>query len=34
MVSAAKGRLDSGAFDEEQRHLLGLVADGVVQRYG
>ena len=34
MVSAAKGRLDSGGFDEEQRHLLGLVADGVVQRYG
>jgi geranylgeranyl pyrophosphate synthase len=34
MVAAAKGRLDSGAFDEEQRHLLDLVADGVVQRYG
>ena len=34
MVSAAKGRLDAAVFDEEQRHLLGLVADGVVQRYG
>jgi geranylgeranyl pyrophosphate synthase len=34
MVAAAKERLDSSAFDAEQRHLLGLVADGVVQRYG
>lgn len=34
MVSAAKSRLDSPAFDAEQRQLLGLVADGVVQRYG
>ncbi len=34
MVAAAKSRLDSSAFEAEQRHLLGLVADGVVQRYG
>ena len=33
MVEAAKTRLDSGPFDAEQRQLLGLVADGVVQRY-
>jgi len=33
MVAAAKDRLDSAAFDPEQRQLLGLVADGVVQRY-
>jgi geranylgeranyl pyrophosphate synthase len=33
MVNAAKTRLDSSPFDPEQRHLLGLVADGVVQRY-
>jgi len=33
MVGAAKARLDSDAFDAEQRQLLGLVADGVVQRY-
>lgn len=33
MVAAAKQRLDSPAFDPEQRQLLGLVADGVVQRY-
>ncbi len=33
MVTAAKARLNSGPFDPEQRHLLGLVADGVVQRY-
>jgi geranylgeranyl pyrophosphate synthase len=33
MVAAAKGRLDGAAFDPEQRQLLGLVADGVVQRY-
>jgi len=33
MVAAAKRHLDSPAFDPEQRQLLGLVADGVVQRY-
>jgi geranylgeranyl pyrophosphate synthase len=33
MVSAAKTRLDSTSFDPEQRQLLNLVADGVVQRY-
>jgi geranylgeranyl pyrophosphate synthase len=33
MVTAAKARLDSAGFDPEQRHLLDLVADGVVQRY-
>ncbi len=33
MVTAAKARLDSASFDPEQRQLLGLVADGVVQRY-
>jgi geranylgeranyl pyrophosphate synthase len=33
MVSAAKARLDSTSFDPEQRQLLDLVADGVVQRY-
>jgi len=33
MVSAAKERLASSAFDPEQRRLLDLVADGVVQRY-
>ncbi len=33
MVDAAKARLDAAAFDPEQRQLLGLVADGVVQRY-
>ncbi len=33
MVSAAKAQLDRDAFDAEQRQLLGLVADGVVQRY-
>jgi geranylgeranyl pyrophosphate synthase len=33
MVSAAKARLDSASFDPEQRQLLNLVADGVVQRY-
>jgi geranylgeranyl pyrophosphate synthase len=33
MVAAAKARLDSAEFDAEQRQLLGLVADGVVQRY-
>jgi geranylgeranyl pyrophosphate synthase len=33
MVAAAKGRLDQADFAPEQRQLLGLVADGVVQRY-
>jgi geranylgeranyl pyrophosphate synthase len=33
MVAAAKERLASGPFDAEQRRLLELVADGVVQRY-
>jgi geranylgeranyl pyrophosphate synthase len=33
MVAAAKRKLASGDFDDEQRQLLGLVADGVVQRY-
>ena len=33
MVASAKGRLDGPAFDSEQRSLLGLVADGVVERY-
>ena len=33
MVAGAKRSLGSEAFDEEQRRLLGLVADGVVERY-
>jgi geranylgeranyl pyrophosphate synthase len=33
MVTAAKQSLASPAFDPEQRRLLNLVADGVVQRY-
>jgi geranylgeranyl pyrophosphate synthase len=33
MVAGAKERLDAATFDPEQRQLLGLVADGVVQRY-
>jgi geranylgeranyl pyrophosphate synthase len=33
IVAAAKRRLDSAAFEPEQRRLLTLVADGVVQRY-
>jgi geranylgeranyl pyrophosphate synthase len=33
MVAAGKRRLDAAAFAPEQRQLLGLVADGVVQRY-
>ncbi|HEX4670408.1 MAG TPA: polyprenyl synthetase family protein [Solirubrobacterales bacterium] len=33
MVATAKRRLDSASFAPEQRQLLGLVADGVVQRY-
>ncbi len=33
MVATAKRRLDRGSFAPEQRQLLRLVADGVVQRY-
>jgi geranylgeranyl pyrophosphate synthase len=33
VVAAAKSRLDAAGFDPEQRQLLDLVADGVVQRY-
>jgi geranylgeranyl pyrophosphate synthase len=33
MVAAAKAQLDPAAFEAEQLRLLGLVADGVVQRY-
>jgi octaprenyl-diphosphate synthase len=33
LVGTAKAQLDSDSFDAEQRQLLGLVADGVVQRY-
>jgi geranylgeranyl pyrophosphate synthase len=33
MVAVAKRRLGGPAFDDEQRELLGLVADGVVERY-
>jgi geranylgeranyl pyrophosphate synthase len=33
MVVAAKRRLDAADFDPEQRRLMDLVADGVVQRY-
>jgi geranylgeranyl pyrophosphate synthase len=33
MVATAKRRLDGASFQPEQRQLLGLVADGVVQRY-
>jgi hypothetical protein len=33
MVAAAKRRLASSGLDPEQRRLLDLVADGVVQRY-
>ena len=33
MVDAAKAQLESASFEREQRHLLRLVADGVVQRY-
>jgi geranylgeranyl pyrophosphate synthase len=32
-VAAAKRQLNSGTLDPEQRRLLGIVADGVVQRY-
>ncbi|HEU5104397.1 MAG TPA: polyprenyl synthetase family protein [Solirubrobacterales bacterium] len=33
MVAEAKRALERADFDQEQRHLLELVADGVVQRY-
>lgn len=33
MVASAKRRLEGSGFAPEQRQLLGLVADGVVQRY-
>jgi geranylgeranyl pyrophosphate synthase len=33
MVAAAKRTLEDSAFDQEQRELLALVADGVVERY-
>jgi geranylgeranyl pyrophosphate synthase len=33
MVAAAKRQLEEASFEPEQRRLLGLVADGVVQRY-
>jgi geranylgeranyl pyrophosphate synthase len=33
MVAVAKRGLDGAGFEPEQRQLLGLVADGVVQRY-
>ncbi|HWI96947.1 MAG TPA: polyprenyl synthetase family protein [Solirubrobacterales bacterium] len=33
LVASAKAQLAGDAFDAEQRQLLGLVADGVVQRY-
>ena len=33
MVASAKRRLNGPAFESEQRSLLGLVADGVVERY-
>lgn len=33
MVAAAKRRLEEAAFEPEQRRLLNLVADGVVERY-
>lgn len=33
MVATAKRQLDGASFAPEQRQLLGLVADGVVQRY-
>ena len=34
MVADAKGHLDRAGIEPEQRRLLNLVADGVVQRYG
>jgi hypothetical protein len=33
MIEAAKEILGSASFEPEQRRLLELVADGVVQRY-
>ncbi len=33
LVEAAKRQLESPVFDAEQKQLLGLIADGVVQRY-
>jgi geranylgeranyl pyrophosphate synthase len=33
LVAGAKAQLEDEAYDPEQRQLLGLVADGVVQRY-
>ncbi|HET7485184.1 MAG TPA: polyprenyl synthetase family protein [Solirubrobacterales bacterium] len=33
MVAMAKGELEAAGFDQEQRQLLDLVADGVVHRY-
>jgi hypothetical protein len=33
VVAAAKRELDQPGFEPEQRRLLELVADGVVQRY-
>ena len=33
MVAEAKAGIGGSAFDDEQRDLLGLVADGVVERY-
>jgi len=33
MVAAGKAELEATAFGPEQRQLLALVADGVVQRY-
>ena len=33
IVATAKRGLDSASFDAERRHLLNLVADGVVERY-
>jgi geranylgeranyl pyrophosphate synthase len=34
MVGSAKRHLSGAAFDEEQRELLEMVADGIVDRYG
>jgi geranylgeranyl pyrophosphate synthase len=33
LIAGAKAQLEGDAYDPEQRQLLGLVADGVVQRY-
>ncbi len=32
-IASAKGRLAGDAFSDEERNLLGLIADGVVERY-